>query len=101
MDITYIETQTFEQMLTKVELLLDRFNRLASPHKGKELEKWLDYQDVCSILQISPRTLQTLRSSGRLIYSQIGGKIYYNKDEVVKLVGDRQVGKQLSLNFEE
>ena len=95
-----IDTQVFEHMLARVELLSERFNRLASTSKCKELEKWLDSQDVCSMLQISPRTVQTLRTSGQLRYSQIGGKIYYNKDEVVKLVGDRQVGKQLSLNFE-
>jgi len=101
MNITCIDTQTFEQMLSKVELLSERFNRLISSPKSKELEKWLDSQDVCLMLRISLRTLQTLRSNGRLSYSQIGGKIYYDKDEVIKLTGDRQAGKQLSLNFEE
>ena len=101
MNITCIDTRTFEQMLAKVELLSERLNRLASPPNGKELEKWLNSQDVCSILRISPRSLQTLRTKGRLSYSQIGGKIYYNKDEVIKLIGDKQAGKQLSLNFEE
>ena len=100
MNITCIETRTFEQMLAKVELLSERFNRLVQSPKSKELEKWLDSQDVCSMLSISPRTLQTLRTNGRLSYSQIGSKMYYNKDEVIKLIGDRQVGKQLSLNFE-
>ena len=101
MDITCIDTRTFEQMLARVELLSDRFNRLFSPPKSKELEKWLDSQGVCSMLRISLRTLQTLRSNGRLSYSQIGGKIYYCQENVIKLIGDRQVGKQLSLNFEE
>ena len=100
MNITCIDTRTFEQLLAKIELLSDRFNKLLSPPKSKELEKWLDSQDVCSILRISLRTLQTLRSSGRLSYSQIGDKIYYNKNEIIKFIGDRQIGKQLSLNFE-
>ena len=65
----------------RVKLRIPMFNRLASPPNGKELEKWFDSQDVCSILRISPRTLQTLRTNGRLSYSQIGGKIYYNKND--------------------
>ena len=97
MNITCIDTQTFEQMLAKVELLSERFSKLASPPKGKELENWLDSQDVCSILRISPRTLQTLRTNGRLSYSQIGSKIYYQKDNVTKLVGVKQLNNQLQL----
>ncbi len=95
MDITFINTQTFEQMLAKVELLSERFAKLASPPKSKELENWLDSQDVCSILLISPSTLQTLRTNGRLSYSQIGSKIYYQKDNVTKLIGAKQLNNQL------
>ena len=101
MNITCIDTRTFEQMLAKIELLSQRFNQFVSPPKSKELEKWLDSQDVCSMLRISPRTLQTLRTNGRLSYSQIGSKMYYNIDNVTKLIGDQQVGKQLSLNHKE
>ena len=101
MNITCIDTQTLEQMLSKVEILSERFSKLASPPKGKELENWLDSQDVYSILRISPRTLQTLRTNGRLSYSQIGSKMYYKKDNVIKLIGARQTHKQLTLNFED
>lgn len=100
MNITCIDTRTFEQMLAKIELLSQRFNQFVSPPKSKELEKWLDSQDVCSMLRISPRTLQTLRTNGRLSYSQIGSKMYYNRDNVNKLIGYQQVGKQASLNNE-
>ena len=95
MTITCVDTQILEQMLSKVELLSERFAKLASPPKGKELESWLDSQDVCSILRISPRTLQTLRTNGRLSYSQIGSKIYYQKDNVTKLIGAKQLNNQL------
>ena len=101
MNITYIDTLTFERMLSKVELLSYRFSKLAPSPRSKELENWLDSQDACAIMRISPRTLQSLRSIGRLSYSHIGGKMYYNKDEITKLIGNKQGGKQLSLNFKE
>ena len=42
----------------------------------------MDSQDVCVLLNISPRTLQTLRDSGRLAYSQINHKTYYLPEDV-------------------
>ena len=45
----------------------------------------MDNQDVCLRLDISPRTLQTLRDTGRLAFTQIQRKIYYRPEDVEKL----------------
>ena len=42
----------------------------------------MDNQDVCLRLDISPRTLQTLRDTGRLAFTQIQRKIYYRPEDV-------------------
>lgn len=52
------------------------------------LEDWLDNQDVMQALHISPRTLQTLRSNGILPYSRIGNKLYYRKQDILKILSD-------------
>lgn len=46
----------------------------------------MDNQDVCLRLDISPRTLQTLRDTGRLAFTQIHRKIYYRPEDVEKLM---------------
>jgi len=46
----------------------------------------LDNQDVCQLLNISKRTLQTLRDNGTLAYTQISHKIYYKPEDVEKVV---------------
>lgn len=46
----------------------------------------MDNQDVCLRLNISPRTLQTLRDTGHLAFSQIQHKIYYKVEDVEKLM---------------
>ena len=46
----------------------------------------MDNQDVCLRLDISPRTLQTLRDTGRLAFTQIQRKIYYRPEDVEKLM---------------
>ena len=47
---------------------------------------WLDSTEVCQILQISPRTLQTLRDNGTLAYSQIVRKMFYRAEDVRRIV---------------
>lgn len=88
MELTIVQEKTFEQMLAKVATLRDRFNTIAKP-KERGLEDWLDSQDVCHLLHISTRSLQTLRSNGSIAFSQVGGKYYYHKENVIKLVGTK------------
>ena len=49
-------------------------------------EPLLDNQDVCRILNISLRTLQTYRSNRMLPYTQIGYKMFYKPEDVGKLL---------------
>ena len=58
MEIVNIEARTFEAMMTRFEALEKKMNSLHNEH-DKGLKKWLDNQDVCLILNISKRTLQT------------------------------------------
>ena len=42
-------------------------------------EEWVDGQDLSSALHISPRSLQTLRQTGKLPYSRLVAKKYLYK----------------------
>ena len=82
MEIVNIEASAFMEMndiLFKIEKQLKGLNSSKS-----ELNEWLDNQDVCMLLNISPRTLQTLRDNGTLAYSQINHKTYYKPQDVEK-----------------
>ena len=46
----------------------------------------LTSKDVCEILRISPRTLQTYRNNRMLAFMQIGRKIYYNVSEITEFL---------------
>ena len=83
MEIVHIEAKTFEAMLSKFESFATRMEYLCRLYGDKESE-WLDNQDVCMLLNISPRTLQTLRDNGTLAYSQINHKTYYKPQDVEK-----------------
>jgi hypothetical protein len=55
---------------------------------GASLSDWLDNQDVMQALHISPRTLQTLRSNGILPFSKIGNKLFYRRQDIIKILSD-------------
>lgn len=52
------------------------------------IKDWIDNQDVIQTLHISKRTLQTLRSTGKLPYTKLNGKIFYLRRDVEKLLAD-------------
>ena len=85
MEVISIERSTYEELLTSFNSFVAQMKAMASRGNDKKLGDWLDNQDVCQILNISPRTLQTLRDNGTLAFSQINHKVYYKPDKALKL----------------
>jgi len=90
MEITNIETMAFETMMAKFEVLAEKVETLCRACGDRSMEKWLDNQEVCQILNISKRTLQTYRDNGTLPFSQIGHKMYYRPQDVEQLINSQK-----------
>ena len=86
MEIVNIDAKTFELMLSKFENFASRMEALCRLHGDKDISEWMDNEDVCRLLNISPRTLQTLRDNGTLAYTQINHKTYYKPEDVERIV---------------
>ena len=82
MEVISIERSTYEELQTSFNSFVEQMKKMASRGTDKKLGDWLDNQDVCQMLNISPRTLQTLRDNGTLAYSQINHKVYYKPEDV-------------------
>mgnify|MGYP000958596228 FL=1 len=80
------QREAVEEMAAKSSRLSDRVNELLAKQGGKSLNRWMDNQEVCRQLNISPRTLQTLRDNGTLAYSQINHKVFYRPEDVSRIV---------------
>lgn len=85
MEFIAIEKRTFEALSKAFECFSMRMDKLCS-RQTKQLSKWLDNEDVCRLLRISKRTLQTFRDKGILPYSQINHKMFYKASDVEKLL---------------
>ena len=86
MEVISIERSTYEELLTSFNSFVAQMKAIASRGNDKGLDDWLDNQDVCQMLNISPRTLQTLRDNGTLAYSQINRKVYYKPEDVERIL---------------
>ncbi len=71
--------------------LILRVEQLSRKCQDKRFQKWLTGEDVCAILKISQRSLQTMRSKHKICYAQLGRKFYYRPEEVELVI--RQSGK--------
>lgn len=70
--------------------LLGEIERLLQNYSGQSSRKWLKSPDVRRLLNISPGTLQNLRVNGSLPYTKIGGVIYYDFEDIQKMLMDNR-----------
>lgn len=52
----------------------------------EEPKKWLKSYQVKNLLKISDNTLQTLRDNGTIPFTKIGGILYYNSEDINKVL---------------
>ena len=50
------------------------------------LSEWHDNYEVMEMFHISQRTLQTLRSNGKLPFAKMGGRCYYKESDLQRLM---------------
>ena len=74
----------------KLELLNDIKKLLSKQAQGK-LKKYLKSSELMDLLQISPGTLQNLRIKGTLPYTKVGGIIFYDSEEIQKVMDNNRV----------
>ena len=78
------------QALVKISEDINEIKSMITPSKISSTDKlkrdWIDGQDVLLALNISKRTLQTLRDSKKLPYSRINGKFYYKVSDIETLL---------------
>jgi hypothetical protein len=86
MEVINIEARTFRAMMKRFEAFTRRVEGLCDSVGERRLSEWFDGQDVCMILNISPRTLQTYRTNGTLPFTRIENKMYYRPADVERII---------------
>jgi hypothetical protein len=93
---TIVPEKVFKDQLVTVadleefkEDLLLSLTRLLRDNAAKTPKKWLKSHEVKSMLNISHGTLFAMRVNGTIPFTKIGNIIYYDYDEINKVLIDR------------
>lgn len=86
MEIINIEADTYEAMIKRFDSFTRKVESMCEQQRDIGLKPWLDNQDVCLMLGITKRTLQTYRERGLIPFSRIRHKIFYRPEDVEKLL---------------
>lgn len=82
MQAVILSQSEFDKLIQKMEeihsVLLNR--NTTTP------DEVISNQDFVRMMKISKRTAQTWRDEGKIAFSQVGGKIYYNRSDIQKFL---------------
>ena len=92
MDIVAIERVSFDSLRKKLEQIISLVDNTSLHPFDMCIEKeWIEGRTLAASLNISLRTLQSLRESGKLSFSTVGKKVYYKVVEVQKLLDSGRI----------
>jgi predicted DNA-binding transcriptional regulator AlpA len=70
--------------------LLSDIQEILKKKKNEEPKKYLKSAQVRKMLGLSPNTLLNLRMNGTLPFSKIGGIVFFDRDDIIKMMKDHQ-----------
>jgi hypothetical protein len=82
---------TVDDLLQFKKELLEELIVALKPQVTMHGKKWMKSHEVRRMLKISPGTLQTLKSTGAIPYSKMGGLHFYDYDEINKILREGKV----------
>ncbi|MEJ5053666.1 helix-turn-helix domain-containing protein [Sphingobacterium sp. MYb382] len=75
-----------ERIMERFDILKEYIIDIQKERNSIDGEELLDNQDLLQLLKISHRSLQRYRSSGKLPYYTISGKLYYKLSDVHQFI---------------
>lgn len=75
-----------ERIMERFDILKESLRDMQKQRNTIDGEELLDNQDLLLMLKISHRSLQRYRSSGKLPYYTISGKLYYKLSDVHQFI---------------
>lgn len=75
-----------ERIIDRLDMLSDHIDEMQKKRNSIDGEELLDNQDLLQMLKISNRSLQRYRSTGKLHYYTISGKLYYKLSDVHQFI---------------
>lgn len=86
MQVITMESEAFKSLKEQLE----RIEAKSAPTPQSPENTWLDNQEMCQLLKVTPRTLQNYRDQKLIPFTQLGGKIFYRQSDIFKALEKNQ-----------
>ena len=97
MEIITFESKAYKELDNKITAIADYiFNHMETARQSEE-DMWVDSYEVCTFLKISEKTLQRLRVSGTIAYSNIRGRYFYKVSEIRRMLEERLIRSNMHI----
>jgi predicted HAD superfamily phosphohydrolase len=97
MKVVTIDSEVYRALAKKIDRIFDYVKQQAEREMAftpDPTEIWVDNDEAASLLEVSKRTLQRLRSGGEITYSIRWGRVRYTLAEVQRLIAGRVVASK-------
>lgn len=91
MEIITFESKAYKELDNKITAIADYIFNQTEAESTNEDDIWVDSYEVCTFLKISEKTLQRLRVSGTIAFSNIRGRYFYKISEVKRMLEERLI----------
>ncbi len=88
MSVNIVTTEDLKQFR---ETLLSDIRELLEKKGKLFLDKWIRSSELMEKLDISPGTLQNLRTNGTIPYSKLEGILYYDQEQIDAIIKERSI----------
>ena len=86
MELVTMESEVFKTLRAEINEIKERLDDFKKKSETPLSEKWLDNSEVCQVLNISRRLLQTYRDKKILPFTRVGRKILYKASDLDSLL---------------
>lgn len=85
MEFVCIEAKTFMEMNEALEAIVKKMcETCGSGISG--MDDWIDNQEACMLMDVSPGKMLQLRRSRAIPYSYIDRKVYYKRQDIIRFM---------------
>lgn len=93
MEIITFESSAYKELVGRIDMISAYIEKQEKrrEQQANDTEVWLTTRQVMAMLNISQRTLQRMRDSGRIAYSFAGHNCRYHIEEVERFIRERLI----------
>lgn len=91
MEVITIDSKAFQQLVEQVNHIAEYVHEARLERTTNSDDEWVDSQTVCQYLRICEKTLQRLRAAGKIAYSSVGNKYYYQLAEIKRCLREHLI----------